>query len=100
MDTELPYIGDAMPKWVAAGVRVRVKSTSITRKYGFDSLYGTQDRAWPGEVGTIVRSDGNGWWTWRVEFPRGLSYRLSADRLENLVRVREKAAEKNSENFS
>ena len=100
MDKELPYIGDVMPKWVADGVRVRVKSTSITREFGFSWRHDTQDRTWPGELGTIVRSVGNGWWSWRVEFPRGLSYNLSADRLEILVRVREKPTEKKSENFS
>ena len=80
------YIGDVLPKWVDEGVYVRVKSTPETRKYGLPRYGGGQDLTWANEVGVIRRSDGNGWWDWRVHFPRGLSYTLDEQLLSFLTR--------------
>ncbi len=85
----MEYIGDEMPKWVREGAKVKVKTTLHTRQYGLMKSYGN-DRAWPGEVGVIRKTLGNGWWCWAVDFPRGLTYSLSLQLLEDLVRVREK----------
>jgi len=82
------YIGDELPRWVADGVVVRVKHTPETRAHGFAIRAFEPDRTWPGEVGTIRASQGNGWWSYVVEFPRGLTYRLDRERVEKLVRVR------------
>jgi hypothetical protein len=70
---ELEYTGDVMPAWVAERMTVRVKNTPIMRRYGFGLRGGSaaDDRAWPGEVGTIQKRIGNGWWDWTIEFPRG-----------------------------
>jgi hypothetical protein len=81
------YIGDELPKWVAAGVRLRVKRTSITRAHGLRIRTDSQDRTWPGEVGVVRAQQGNGWWGWVVDFPRGLTYRLDKTTLADLVRV-------------
>jgi hypothetical protein len=84
--SEREYIGDALPKWIRDGVLVRTKSTPITRRHGLQVILG-RDRTWPGEVGTIRRRDGNGWWDWQLCMPRGLSYTLDLRILENLIRV-------------
>lgn len=84
----MPYVGDALPKWVAAGVRLKVKSTPHLRKYGLQIRSGNE-QAYPGDVGTVERSEGNGWWDWRIVFPRyGGSYRLDQGLLEKLTRVK------------
>ena len=84
----MEYIGDEMPRWVGEGVQVRVKHTPVTRKHGLGVKAWANDRTWNGEVGVIKRVEGNGWWNWQVEFPRALSYSLSTQLLENLVRVK------------
>ncbi|MDP3766904.1 MAG: hypothetical protein Q8S13_02720 [Dehalococcoidia bacterium] len=87
----MEYSGDPMPKWVADGARVKVKATAHTRRYGFSTRGGSSsadDRAWPGEVGVIERSEGVGLWDWRVAFARGRRARLDARALEDLVRVK------------
>ena len=81
------HIGDEMPRWVADGVRVRVKHTPETRQYGFTIRAFENDRTWPGEEGVIRATQCNGWWCYFVEFPRGLTYRLDAERLGKLARV-------------
>lgn len=76
----LEYVGETFPKWVVEGVRVKVVRNAITKRFGLAILPTKHDRTWPGEVGTIVRSEGNGWWDWSVEFPRGLTYRFDERR--------------------
>jgi len=89
---ELEYVGPKVPRWVAQGVRVRVKSTPLLREYGVrtrGSIHGAaDDRAWPKEVGTVRRREGNGVWDWRVEFERGRTAVLDEELLAAVVRVR------------
>lgn len=85
------YSGDAMPPWVREGVRVKIKSTPITRKYGV--AQGSGEKVWPGDVGVIRERQGNGWWDYDVEFDPNDPFRkivrivLDADVLEKLGRV-------------
>jgi hypothetical protein len=84
------YSGDVMPSWVKEGVRVKVKSTPITRQYGLSQ--GLGDKVWPGDVGTIRERQGNGWWDYDVLFERGdfrsdVRIVLGADSLERLSRL-------------
>lgn len=89
----VPYIGDTMPKWVADGAVVKVKSTTETRfkrGRGLSTSAGchTNDNAaFAGEIGIIEMSRGNGWWCWRVGFSRGRWITLDKSTLDVLVRV-------------
>lgn len=89
---DLHYVGaEGLPKWVADGIFLRVKATADLRKHGFSTTQGghrSDDRAWPGEIGIVHRREGNGWWTWQVEFERGRVRDLSPDNLLQLVRVK------------
>ncbi len=84
------YSGDKMPKWVAEDVKVKVKRTDMTKRYGLRVHGGDRgnDRAHPGDVGTIYRSDGEGWWSWQVMFSGGRQMSLDTDALESLLRVK------------
>jgi hypothetical protein len=89
------YHGDVMPPWVKEGVRVKVKSTPITRNYGISQ--GSGDAVWPGDIGVIRVVQGNGWWDYDVLFERGdfrTDVRIMLDEraLERLVRVPTKRA--------
>jgi hypothetical protein len=53
-----------MPKPIIAGDQFKIKATPITRKYGV-SVGGAwrakgDDAAWPGEIGTVERSEWQG----------------------------------------
>ena len=82
---EQEYVGEPMPKWVAEGVKVKVKSTPDVKKDGVG--YGN-DILWGGEVGVIEKADGTAWWDWSVRFDRGRTHRLDEDFFEKLARVR------------
>jgi len=82
------YIGDAMPSWVRDGVKVKVKTNPTTRRFGLG--FGNH-KFWPGEVGVIRASQGNGWWDYRVFF-QGVHFgsnQLTLDKraLEDLVKL-------------
>ena len=62
--------------------------TPETRKYGLPRYSGGQDRTWGNEVGVIRRCNANGWWNWRVHFPRGLSYSLDETVLSFITRTK------------
>lgn len=89
---ELHYNGEeGLPKWWAAGVQLKVKSTPETRRSGVRTrrgVSGADDRAHVGEVGTVVRHEGNGWWCWLVEFARGRTVRPEPEVLAKLARVK------------
>lgn len=76
-----------LPKWVLAGVVVKVKSTEHTRRYGMRAGDGPDGFVWPGDLGTVERVDGEGWWSWRVRFSRGRVMGLNLRVLEDLMRV-------------
>jgi len=83
---EQEYTGAAdLPSWVADGVRVKVKKTPNIRKYGLGT---GMSKLWGGEIGFVERQDGVGWWDWIVRFPQGVSKRLDASLLEDVVRVK------------
>lgn len=70
----LHYRGDTMPRWVCEGAQVRVKAVAGVRKVGIGTTTGRSagdDRAWPKEIGTVHRREGNGWWEWKLVFERG-----------------------------
>lgn len=87
MEVTGDYIGDELPKWVKEGICVRVKHTRNTRQFGLKIISGP-DRTWPGEIGVITKQQGNGWWCYRIEFPRGLNYTVRNELLEDLIRVK------------
>ena len=83
---EQEYTGSTdLPKWVAEGVRVRVKKTPHIRQYGIGS---GDHKLWGGEIGVIERQDGTGWWDWSVKFPHGISARLNERLLEDIVKAK------------
>jgi hypothetical protein len=91
----LHYHGPKLPKWWADGVELRVKSTPILRKYGLRTTEGSShlDRhVGPGEVGRIVRREGNGWWNWVIEFERGRLLSVNDEALGSLARVKVKSS--------
>jgi|15BtaG_2_1085339.scaffolds.fasta_scaffold00003_34 hypothetical protein len=62
------------PKHVKSGVKIRVKRTSINRKFGVScsNIWEANNRKlWPGEIGTIVEYQGNGWRGLKAEFEQG-----------------------------
>lgn len=73
----LEYGGAAdLPKWFKEGAKLRVKATKDLRRHGVSAIvpsWGNKadNVAWPGEVATVERVDGNGWWDWRLVFDRG-----------------------------
>jgi hypothetical protein len=93
---EQRYSGDAMPKWVAEGAKVKVKC--LYKGFSMSAhgaLRGANDNyVHPGEVGTIERVDGAGTWSWNVDFGRGRTVGLSERALETLARVTVKRAAK------
>lgn len=87
---------EGAPKWARVGVRVKVKATPILRKYGVHTSEGTEsgrgndNRAWPGEIGTIAEH-GSIWL--RIEFSRGRRVVLNgAEDWDQFVRVRDEPA--------
>lgn len=86
---EQAYTGDAMPKWVADGVKVKVKRVYKDFSIRVSGGSSADNYAHAGEVGTIRRRDGIGWWDWEVSFARGRHTNLTAEMLaEELIRVR------------
>ena len=85
------YGGEPMPKWVKEGARVRVKATPWLRQYGIKTTAGvshsSDDRAWPGDVGVIRRTDRQSW-HWYVQFERDRETGLDIETLDKLVRVK------------
>jgi len=82
------YLGDAMPKWVADGAIVKVKSTPFLRKAGIFT-YGSfqakgDDRAFAGERGTVSRAGGK-WWHWEVRFERRRNVGLDEGTVKDFV---------------
>lgn len=85
-----------LPKWVKNGVEIRVKSTVDLRATGVSANGGERGDsvAWPGEVATIVRIEGNGWWSWSIQFLRGRTASFhKAEDLNDYVRVPAKKGE-------
>ena len=101
MQSEEPvFVGDEFPKWVKDGARVRIKRVQgITCGRGATGLFcaspgysyaKSSHRLWSGDVGTIRRRDGNGWWDYEVEFDlHGRTKILDKDFLGYLVRVKQ-----------
>ncbi len=81
------YVGDEMPSWVKEGVRVKVKATPESRKYGIAPGRGN-DNIFAGEVGEIVRQEGAETWRWVVVFSSYRVLPLDTERLELLKKVR------------
>ena len=84
-DVVQEYSGDPMPRWVAEGAKVKVKRTPITKEYG---LLCGNGRLSAGEIGTIEKVDGTGWWDWAVRFDRGRTLMLTTEKLEDLIKAR------------
>lgn len=85
---EQEYIGDPMPKWVANGVKVKVKRLYpkfSMSTHGGDAGWGHRVEA--GEVGTIERNDGIGWWDYGVTFRGGRRMKLGEEELQALKKV-------------
>jgi hypothetical protein len=88
------YSGPELPSWFIVGAKVKVKTTPALRRSGVrvsgSTSSAADDHAWPGEVGTVERRDGNGWWDYAVVFGRGRRFVVSRiEEIENFVRVRE-----------
>lgn len=87
------FLGDAtLPRWVTDGVQLRLKATPAVRRDGLRTTVGSHsgdDRAWPKEIGTITRREGNGWWDWGIAFERGRWVAGDVDlaMLKNFARV-------------
>lgn len=69
-----------IPANLEADKFLKVKSNDITRRYGVrvSNPWGnaSDNTAWPGDVGMVVKVEGNGWDGIRLDFTRGRSLSL------------------------
>jgi hypothetical protein len=72
-----------LPSWFEDGARVVVKSTAIARRHGVRTFGGfdpANNRAWPGEVGTVHEDRTEIW------FSGGRTLRVTPENLEAVRR--------------
>ena len=61
--------------------KVKVKASPENRKHGIRVSGG---HVYAGEVGSVARQDGIGWWDWNIIFSQGRKMRLDAETLEQI----------------